>query len=111
MGYSRYDTPMGPAGYGVDDACHEPGCTAPIDRGLAHCCGDGPGRGDEDGCGRWFCERHLFYVSVAQVRAAQVCRACRDAWYEENDNVDEAEWQAAYRGPDGNEVGGDDAVR
>jgi hypothetical protein len=99
MGFSRYDTPMGPAGYGVDDACHEPGCTAPIDRGLSFCCGDNPGGGDEDGCGRWFCERHLSYVLAAHPghRAAQLCRACRAAWYVEHDDEDEEATPDAVR--------------
>jgi hypothetical protein len=40
MGYARYDTPMGLAGYAVADTCHAPDCDVDIDRGLAHLCDD-----------------------------------------------------------------------
>ena len=60
MGYAVYGTPLGDAGYGVADVCHEQGCSEEIDRGLAYLCGDEPGRTSECGCGRWFCEEHLY---------------------------------------------------
>lgn len=59
MGYACYETPMGPAGYAVDDVCFEDGCSAEIDRGLSFLCGTAPGRADENGCGHWFCDAHL----------------------------------------------------
>ncbi len=60
MGYAVYSTPLGDAGYGVEDICHEEGCTEVIDRGVAYLCGDQPGRPSEHGCGRYFCGEHLY---------------------------------------------------
>lgn len=45
-------------GYGVPAYCDFPGCMAEIDRGLSHVCGGQPYGGDE-GCGLYFCGRHL----------------------------------------------------
>jgi hypothetical protein len=45
-------------GYGVPAECDHPKCKKRIDRGLAHvCAGSEPYGGD--GCGLYFCERHL----------------------------------------------------
>lgn len=60
MGYGWYETPMGPAGYSVEDVCFEDGCSGAIDRGLSYLCGMQPGRPDEHGCGHWFCDAHLY---------------------------------------------------
>lgn len=60
MGYACYDTPLGPAGYAVEDTCHTPNCTTVIDRGLGHLCGSDPGYETESGCGRWYCGEHLY---------------------------------------------------
>jgi hypothetical protein len=46
-------------GYGVPAFCDHPGCHEPIDRGLSYVCGGEPYGGD-DGCGLYFCSRHLF---------------------------------------------------
>jgi hypothetical protein len=59
VSWARYGTPLGTAGFDVRDICHNPGCDAGIDRGLAHLCGDRPGESSEFGCGRWFCLPHL----------------------------------------------------
>lgn len=45
-------------GYGVPATCDHPGCGEAIDRGLAHVCGGEPFGGD-DGCGLYFCGKHL----------------------------------------------------
>jgi len=58
MGYAHYDTPRGPAGYDVEDVCHQPGCTEEIDRGVGYLCGDQPGEDGSYGCGWWFCAEH-----------------------------------------------------
>jgi len=81
MGYARYDTPLGIAGYGVEDVCHEEGCSEEIDRGLAYLCGDEPGRESDHGCGRWFCSGHLYVpIALDLPRAAgHLCGACLDA--------------------------------
>lgn len=46
-------------GYGVPATCDHPGCGEKIDRGLSYVCG-GHVYGGEDGCGLFFCERHLY---------------------------------------------------
>lgn len=76
MGYAHYGTPMGMAGYDVDDVCHEDGCSAEIDRGLGYLCGNMPGAPDEFGCGKWFCEEHL-YMPPAEVGCHNgLCNTC-----------------------------------
>lgn len=80
MGYARYDTPLGPAGYAVTDTCHHDGCDMEIDRGLGHLCGDEPGCETEDSCGRWFCGGHLFYGP-----RGQRCEPCLDGCDEPED--------------------------
>jgi len=47
-------------GYGVPAICDYPGCTEKIDRGLSYVCGNEP-YGGVDGCGLYFCHKHLFY--------------------------------------------------
>jgi len=64
MGYAYYEIirPSGDriaAGYSVEAICEEGGCKAKIDRGLAYLCGKDP-RGDDHGCGGYFCEQHLY---------------------------------------------------
>jgi hypothetical protein len=74
MGYASYDTPLGPAGYGIEDICNEDGCGTEIDRGLSFLCGMTPGRPDEHGCGLWFCDEHLF-MGPENVRGF-LCNSC-----------------------------------
>lgn len=45
-------------GYGVPAYCDHPGCKAEIDRGLPYVCGGEP-YGGSNGCGLYFCEKHL----------------------------------------------------
>lgn len=45
-------------GYGVPSVCDHPGCNEEIDRGLGYVCGGEPYGGD-DGCGLFFCGKHL----------------------------------------------------
>lgn len=45
-------------GYGIVASCDQKGCNEIIDRGLGYCCGS-MHNGDEGGCGRYFCEKHL----------------------------------------------------
>ena len=52
-------------GYGVPAVCDHPGCGEEIDRGLAYvCCGEQPYGGD--GCGLFFCEKHLVVWAECQ---------------------------------------------
>lgn len=64
MGYAQYNLPDGrEAGYAVEASCDQPGCTRTINRGLDCLCGDSPDGHrdpDEPGCGRYYCETHLY---------------------------------------------------
>lgn len=84
MGYAYYETPLGPAGYSVEDTCHRDGCTEEIDRGLGQLCGDTPGVPDEYGCGEWFCDKDL-YMSLSlpddvRLRGGGLCAKCVARW-------------------------------
>lgn len=46
-------------GYGVPTYCDEPNCYQVIDRGLSYVCCNQEPYGGEDGCGLYFCEKHL----------------------------------------------------
>ena len=59
-------------GYGVPAYCDHPGCNERINRGLAHVCGGDPYGGDE-GCGLYFCAKHLFNLSDSN---RPLCDAC-----------------------------------
>ena len=60
-------------GYGVPAFCDHPGCTEEIDRGLSYVCyGQEPYGGD--GCGLYFCGKHMFY---SEKRKAYCCRRCK----------------------------------
>jgi hypothetical protein len=76
-------------GYNVAATCDQPGCSAAIDRGLAYVCG-GMHDGGEHGCGKYFCEEHLFGGAPAQL-----CKACLDRYM----NDHEHEWKY-HRNPD-----------
>lgn len=73
MGWSiGFDTKWGrDIGYGVPAYCDHPGCDEEIDRGLSYVCGGEP-FGGEDGCGLYFCSRHLFLGG----KKPQLCWHC-----------------------------------
>lgn len=75
MGYARYTTPLGEAGYGLEDVCHRDGCEEQIDRGLTYLCGERPGVAADGACGRWFCPDHLHVTPGG----GQRCGACGGA--------------------------------
>ena len=52
-------------GYGVPAYCDHPVCDAEIDRGLGCVCGGQPYGGDE-GCGLYFCEKHLCSLGLCE---------------------------------------------
>lgn len=58
-------------GYGVPAVCDHPECSADIDRGLSYVCGSDP-YGGANGCGLYFCEKHLFFKKVENKRTIQV---------------------------------------
>ena len=70
-------------GYGVPAYCEDPGCTEEINRGLSYACG---GLG---GCGRFFCEDHLYYDCPEDRDCGKdhsgdneaVCKRCLDGLY------------------------------
>lgn len=61
-------------GYGVPAVCDHPECSEKIDRGLAYVCANQEPYGGDDGCGLFFCERHLFYHHSR----GRCCEACAD---------------------------------
>ena len=46
-------------GYSVQAKCDFPGCDIMIDRGLGWCCGSMHESANDDGCGKYFCSKHL----------------------------------------------------
>jgi hypothetical protein len=109
MGYARYDTPLGPAGYAVLDTCHQPGCAAEVDRGLAFLCGGTPGAADGHGCGQWFCGAHLLgKPDTVDIMGDGLCASCLERWKGNNPDLlaaeearferDVAAWRAAWSG-------------
>ncbi|WP_323142734.1 hypothetical protein [Massilia phyllosphaerae] len=60
-------------GYGVLAHCDHPGCTAEIDRGLGHVCGDDV-YGGEHGCGLFICSEHTH----SNRHHHQLCQHCAD---------------------------------
>lgn len=82
MGYAYYEItrPNGDriaAGYSVEAVCEKDGCKAKIDRGLAYLCGKDP-RGDDHGCGGYFCEQHLYGDNQCETCSAKADEA--NAW-------------------------------
>lgn len=59
-------------GYGVPARCDHPECGKFIDRGLSYVCGGEP-YGGEEGCGLFFCWKHLHYHKDAK---HQLCERC-----------------------------------
>jgi len=83
-------------GYAVEGVCEEHGCEAPIDLGLAYCCGGLDGVDGERGCGHYFCGAHLFYVAGApEDSSGRLCGRCADkarcaeCWEDEPDMLHE----------------------
>ena len=59
-------------GYGVPAVCDHPNCKKKIDRGLSYVCGGEP-YGEPDGCGLFFCSKHLYF---SDKKENQVCERC-----------------------------------
>lgn len=60
-----------PIGYGTEATCDFPGCEAEIDRGLSYVCGRM--HGGDNGCGGYFCSKHLSWSEIVD---NQVCVTC-----------------------------------
>ncbi len=67
--YGRY------IGYGEVALCDHETCIENIDRGLAYVCGGMHG-GRDHGCGRYFCEQHLFIACYEDM--PYLCQDCID---------------------------------
>jgi hypothetical protein len=70
-------------GYAVDAVCDKDGCDASINRGLAYVCG-GMHDGDEHGCGRYVCSKHLVMGCGLPSR---LCEECADRFEVEHPEV------------------------
>jgi hypothetical protein len=62
-------------GWGVPAFCDHPGCGAEINRGLACVCSDGQPYGG-DGCGLYFCSKHLGLYRVKKGKHSMMCERC-----------------------------------
>jgi hypothetical protein len=60
-------------GYGVPAVCESPDCKVKIDRGLAYKCGEWR---SDDGCGLYFCYKHLVYATDSYDNTIQFCEPC-----------------------------------
>lgn len=69
-------------GYGVPSVCDHPSCSAEIDRGLGYICGGDIG-GGENGCGLFFCGKHLYPV---------LCNRCHQHKPPYKPSPDKEEW-------------------
>lgn len=69
-------------GYGVPAICDHPGCSEEIDRGLGCVCGGDP-YGGEEGCGLFFCGKHLLPI---------LCERCSDSKEPFEPKPDILEW-------------------
>jgi hypothetical protein len=74
-------------GYGVPAVCDHPDCNEEIDRGLSCVCGSEP-YGGEDGCGLFFCSKHLYFDSAG----TQLCERCLERKPPFDPKPDVAEW-------------------
>lgn len=70
-------------GYGVPAICDHEGCNEEIDRGLGYVCG-GDLYGGEDGCGLFFCCKHLYPIR---------CDRCRNDKEPYEPTPDTQEWK------------------
>lgn len=72
-------------GYGVPAICDHPGCDEKIDRGLSYVCGGEP-YGGEDGCGLYFCSKHMSGYQP------QRCERCENAEEPFDAKPDDERW-------------------
>jgi hypothetical protein len=74
MGWSiGYDTNWHrDIGYGVPAECDHPDCEEQIDRGLGYVCG-GDLYGGDNGCGLFFCGKHLFFADTVKGCYCEKC--------------------------------------
>jgi len=75
-------------GYAVPAVCDHPDCSTEIDRGLSHVCGE-KAYGGDNGCGLFFCSKHLAYSEILE---CQACQRCADTLEPFNAKPDVAAW-------------------
>lgn len=75
-------------GYGVPATCDHPGCGAEIHRGLAHVCANEEPYGGDDGCGLYFCGKHLKFYSKGRQ-----CERCGEGMPPFDPTPDTREWR------------------
>lgn len=73
---SGTDSTGRPIGYAHEATCDEPGCDAKIDRGLSYACGGM--HGEDPGCEKYFCEKHLHAPDVDEDHRDASLRFCRE---------------------------------
>ena len=71
-------------GYGVPAVCEHPGCNEEINRGMGYACGGGF---PEDGCGMYFCGKHLF------PRKCERCTEDKEPFDPKPDTKEWIEWK------------------
>lgn len=76
-------------GYGVPCTCDHPDCKKKINRGLAYVCGGEP-YGGEEGCGLYFCYKHLIIGADGHDR--QCCERCAENKERFNAKPDRSIW-------------------
>ncbi len=63
-------------GYGVPAICDYPKCNEDINRGLSFVCGAQQPFGGDNGCGLFFCSKHLFAHSFRDGDSGFFCKRC-----------------------------------
>lgn len=74
MGWSIGEFEGRDIGYGVPAICDHPDCDTRIDRGLSYVCGSNP-YGEPNGCGLFFCEKHLSFAEDDDIEG-MLCERC-----------------------------------
>lgn len=79
-------------GYGVPAICDHPDCSERIDRGLAFVCAGEEPYGGEDGCGLYFCGKHLAHYREDDGWTSAQCERCADGAEPFDAKPDVKEW-------------------
>ena len=89
MGYSYGFENGRDIGYGVPAWCDQPKCNEKIDRGLSYRCGDFH---SDNGCGMFFCEKHLYGHTFIDRSIESVCKRCHGYLAPYPQKADHPEW-------------------
>jgi|ERR1700679_970300 len=80
-------------GYGVPAYCDHPDCKEKIDRGLSYVCADEEPRGG-DGCGLYFCPKHLGYCTDEFTSCCERCRDGKEPFEPKSEHPEWIAWKA-----------------